>query len=286
MEAAQRVIHELLGCCVQKDLLACRRSLSSAATVQSTRKSDLIADLVAECSSLAGRQRICSELMAAWSKHELQLLIARLRGLGFMVAVGPRPRKQDLIAAIISTSEYAPGRRGPHSLGPSERVSEGPCSSSDVSENPGSTVSRGPCSSSDVSQNPGPAAEPSWSMALVALDSAAAPVKLQQKLLRRWSKKWARFVKKTERKRNLKRVEDELRKALQNHGETATVGDLRAMVAQTLGLPLDGKYRWRFDRALSKLTSPPPRKRRARRRFTIAEGGLRTKTRSSKQSQG
>ena len=59
----------------------------------------------------------------------------------------------------------------------------------------------------------------------------------------------------------MKRVEDELHKALQSHRETATVGDLRAMVAQTLGLPLDGKYNWRFDKALSKLTSPPPRKR-------------------------
>ena len=80
------------------------------------------------------------------------------------------------------------------------------------------------------------------------------------------------------------RVEDELRKALQDHGATATVGDLRAIVGQTLGLPLDGKYRCRFDRALSKLTSPPPRKCRSRRRLTIAEGGRRTKTHSSKGS--
>ena len=80
----------------------------------------------------------------------------------------------------------------------------------------------------------------------------------------------------------MKRVEDELRKALQNHGETATVGDLRAMVGQTLGRPLDGRYWWRCDKALSKITSPPPMKRQTRRRFTIAEGGLRTKTCSSK----
>ena len=80
----------------------------------------------------------------------------------------------------------------------------------------------------------------------------------------------------------MKHVEDEFHKALQSHGETTLVGDLRAMVAQTLGLPLDGKHRWRFDKALFKLLRPLPRKRRARRRFTIAEGGLRTKTYSSK----
>ena len=54
-------------------------------------------------------------------------------------------------------------------------------------------------------------------MALVALDSAADPVKLQQKLQRRWFKTWAiSFNKqqKTEENRNVKPVEDELRKAL------------------------------------------------------------------------
>ena len=277
MAAARRVLEEVLGRCMQTDLLACRRSFPSAVPRRSTRKADLIADLVAECDDPAVRQRVCSGLMAAWSMHELRLLIARLRGLGCMVTVGPRPRQQDLRAAIIGTTEYAPslpplGKRvrprvgGSHSLEPSERVSKGPCSSSEASGNPRPTV------------------EPSSCMVLVALDSVAAPAKLQQKLHRRWSKKWVKFAKKTERKRNLKRVEDELRKALHDHGETATVGDLRAMVGQTLGVPLDAKYRLRFDRALSKLTSPPPRKCRARRRFTIAEGSFRTKTRSSKGS--
>ena len=48
-----------------------------------------IADLVAECSSLAG-----TGLVADWSKHQLRRLIAQFRGLGFMAAVGPRPRAQ------------------------------------------------------------------------------------------------------------------------------------------------------------------------------------------------
>ena len=103
----------------------------------------------------------------------------------------------------------------------------------------------------------------------MAVDSAAAPVKLQQRLHRRWRKKWMKFHKRQLVKQKLKRVEDELRKAFQEHQATATVGELRAMVGQAMGLPLDGKYRLRFDRALAKLTCTPTMKRRAQR-FIIA----------------
>ena len=122
-------------------------------------------------------------------------------------------------------------------------------------------------------------------MALVALDSAAAPAKLQRRLRKRWAKKCARFIRKKDRKRNLKRVEGELRKALQEHGEATSVGDLRAMVGNALGLAEDdGEYRRRFDRTLSQLTRPPARKRRKRQRFTIAEGSRHTRTRASTSS--
>eukprot|EP00974_Lingulodinium_polyedra_P024213 2346053-Lingulodinium_polyedra.AAC.1 len=56
------------------------------------------------------------------------------------------------------------------------------------------------------------------------------------------------------------------------------------MVAQTLDLPLGGKYRLRFDRAWCKLMSPPQKPRRARRRFTIAKSSVHTKKTSSKSS--
>ena len=75
------------------------------------------------------------------------------------------------------------------------------------------------------------------------------------------------------RKQKRKRVEDELRKVFQEHQATATVGQLRAMVGHAVGVPLDGKYRWRFDRALIKLTSAPPtKKKQPKCRFTIARG--------------
>ena len=55
-----------------------------------------------------------------------------------------------------------------------------------------------------------------------------------------------------------------------------TVGDMRALVGHTLGLSLDDtEYRVRFDKALSRITSPPPQRRRKRCRFTIASNGAR-----------
>ena len=65
------------------------------------------------------------------------------------------------------------------------------------------------------SDGPGSAIEPPSCTTLVALDSAAAPLKLQQKLSKRWRKKWAKLYKRQIRKQKLKQVEDELRKAFQ-----------------------------------------------------------------------
>ena len=121
-------------------------------------------------------------------------------------------------------------------------------------------------------EDPGSAVKPLSCTALVAVDSAAAPVKLQQRLHRRWRKKWMKFYKRRDRKQKLKCVEDELRKVFQEHQATATVGELRAMVGHAVGVPLDGKYRLRFDRALVNLTSAPLKKHRPKRRFTIARG--------------
>ena len=280
MAAARRVVEEVLDTCRQQTLLALRRSVLPATRIQSTRKSDLIADVAGECDTLADRQRVFAEVFATWTMHELRLFIARLKGLGFTIPVGQRPRKPDLIAAVVSAREHI--ARAP---AVSKRMrkdlcsSAGACSSAGVAEplGPGSEgMSQDSCSRTRSScEDPGSAVEPPSCTTLVALDSAAAPLKLQRRLFRRWSKKCARFIEKQDRKRKLKRVEDELRKAFQDHPATSTVGELRAMVGQAVGLPLDGKYRLRFDRAFIKLTSAPPEKRRARRRFTIAKGSRR-----------
>ena len=90
-----------------KTLLALRRSVLPATPIRSSRKLELIADIAAECDTSAIRQRIFAEVLVNWSMHELRLFIARMRGLGCMGPVGQRPRKQDLIAAVVRAGEHA-----------------------------------------------------------------------------------------------------------------------------------------------------------------------------------
>ena len=289
MAAAQRVAAEVLETCRQPTLLALRRSALPTTPIRSSRKSELIADLTAECNTPANRQRIFTEVLATWSTHELRLFIAHLKGLGYNTPVGLRCKPADLIAAIVSAERKDICSSAPVAatarIG-SKRTRNGICSSapavarapavskpavSDPSAGSSQSVREGACSSAGV-------AEPPSCMALVALDSAAAPLKLQKKLSRRWSKKWAKSLKKQIRKQKLKRVADETRKAFQEHQTTTTVGELRVMVGQAVGLPLDGKYRLGFDRTIFELTRPPPKKRRARRRFYIP---MRSRTESA-----
>ena len=69
-------------------------------------------------------------------------------------------------------------------------------------------------------------------MALVACDTAADPGKLQRKLMKRWGKRCARFLKRAVRKEKLANLDTVLQRVLQDHGETTTIGELRAVVGQ------------------------------------------------------
>ena len=171
MAVAQRVAEEVLATCRQKTLLALRRSVLPATPIRSSRKLELIADIAAERATSAIRQ--------------LRLFIARMRGLGCMGPVGQRPRKQDLIAAVVRA-----GERAATTPIASRWARKDICSSAGVFEQLGLCTE----GYSD-SDGPGSAAEPPSCTALVALDSAAAPLKLQQKLSRRWRKKWAKLFK-------------------------------------------------------------------------------------------
>ena len=228
--------------------------------------------------------------------HDLRLFIVRLRGLGYMVPVAQRPRQQDLIAAIVNAGECI--AKAPIVSKQASKTRKDICSSASAAAATAPTVSkrarkecdaRAPAEQSGLraegtsqgssstrvmgaSEDPGSAVKPPSCTALVAVDSAAAPLTLQQRLHRRWRKKWVKFHKRQDRKQKLKRVEDELRKVFQEHQATATVGELRAMVGHAVGVPLDGKYRLRFDRALINLTSAPLKKHRPKCRFTIGRG--------------
>lgn len=296
MLAAQRVTEEVLGKCRQEALLSLRRSVLPCTPVRSKRKLELIADIAPECDTPANRQRIFAEVLGTWLMHDLRLFIVRLRGLGYMVPVAQRPRQQDLIAAIVNAGECI--AKAPIVSKQASKTRKDICSSASAAAATAPTVSkrarkecdaRAPAEQSGLraegtsqgssstrvmgaSEDPGSAVKPPSCTALVAVDSAAAPLTLQQRLHRHWRKKWVKFHKRQDRKQKLKRVEDELRKVFQEHQATATVGELRAMVGHAVGVPLDGKYRLRFDRALVNLTSAPLKKHRPKRRFTIARG--------------
>ena len=185
MAVAQRVAEEVLATCQHNTLLAFRRWVLPATPIRSSRKLELIADIAAECATSAIRQRIFADVLAPWSVSELRLFIARMRGLGCMGPVGQRPRKQDLIAAVVRA-----GERAATTPIASRWARKEICSSAGVFEQLGLCTE----AYSD-SDGPGSATEPPSCTALVALDSAAAPLKLQQKLSRRWRKKWAKLFK-------------------------------------------------------------------------------------------
>ena len=299
LAAQQRVTEEVLGTCQHRELLALRRMVLPCTPIESKRprKLELIADIAPECNTPAMREGIFTEVLGTWLKRELHSFITRLRGLGYIVPVAPRPRQKDLIAAIANARECI--AKAPIVSKQTSKTRKDICSSASAAAATAPTVSkrarkecdaRAPAEQSclcaegtsqgssstrvmGASEDPGSAVKPPSCTALVAVDSAAAPLTLQQRLHRRWRKKWRKFHKRQDRKQKLERVEDELRKAFQEHEATTTVGELRAMVGHAVGVPLDGKYRWRFDRALIKLTSAPPtKKKQPKCRFTIARG--------------
>ena len=47
----------------------------------------------------------------------------------------------------------------------------------------------------------------------------------------------------------------------------STVAAVRGVVADKIGVHLDGKYGWVFDKVFLKLTAAPQKKRRPRKRF-------------------
>ena len=89
MVVAQRVVEEVLGTCRQQALLALRRSVLPATPIRSSRKSELIADIAADCDTPTNRQRIFAEVLDTWSLHELRVLIARLMGARLHGPSGP-----------------------------------------------------------------------------------------------------------------------------------------------------------------------------------------------------
>ena len=91
---------------------------------------------------------------------------------------------------------------------------------------------------------------------------------MRRKLLKRWAKKWRKFMKKKTRKAD---VTAALQEALVEHGgsEEVTVSDLRDIVGRRLGFVLEGRHRVAFDSALLQVTAKAPAAKRPRKRFKL-----------------
>ena len=117
LTAAQLMVKEILEGSTQRDLLTYAR-VSLPGALKSTRKQDLVSNLMDLCDDASRKQSMCTEFLAGHGVEDLRRLIRQLRGLGCLVRLGQKPRRNDLVAAIVSVDEYAPSRNpGSHRKG-------------------------------------------------------------------------------------------------------------------------------------------------------------------------
>ena len=107
-----------------------------------------------------------------------------------------------------------------------------------------------------------PAADIVLGSVLVAYDAGAATTHTRRKMHKRWSKLALRASLPKRIRRALVSVRD-------SHVDS-TVAAVRGVVAAKIGVPLDGKYGWVFDKVFIKRTAVPQKKRRPRKRCVLA----------------
>ena len=107
-----------------------------------------------------------------------------------------------------------------------------------------------------------PAADTEFRSVRVAYDAGVGTKRTRRKMHKRWSKLALRASLPKRIRRALVSVVDKL--------ADSTVAAVRVAVADMIGVPLDVKYGWVFDKVFLKLTSAPQKKRRPRKRFVLA----------------
>ena len=260
---ARLVVEEIMGRCTQQSLLFCRRMMAHAGPPTRKRKHDLLEELMDMCEDTAHRQHICEHFLGEYNMAELRMLIARLRCHDCQVNVCKRPRRQDLVAAIISTNAHKEHR--------SERCATPRCSTDSAGGRPAQNNGLYRGSKEDFSDMDQEATTyPEMSTALVASETSADPGRLRRKLFSKWGKLYAKRQRKLLCKKALADLPIVLEQALRECGADTTVDTLRAVVEARLGVALEGRNRGRFDEALLALTNAPEKQPRARRRFKVA----------------
>ena len=191
------------------------------------------------CEDTAHRQHICEHFLGEYNMAELRMLIARLRCHDCQVNVCKRPRRQDLVAAIISTNAHREHR--------SERRATPRCNTNSAGGRP--------AQNNDMDQEA--TTYPEMSTALVASETSADPGRLRRKLFNKWGKLYAKRQRKLICKIALTDLPIVLEQALRECGADVTMDTLRAVVEARLGVALEGRNKGRFDEALLALTITP-----------------------------
>ena len=304
MAAAQHILKEICDGSLQKDLLACRRSLNLiAGHVRNARRQSLIVELLDLGQDPLRRMSICTDLLTRWQFGKVQRLMRNVRAGARDVPCGGR-RRDDLVKAIVDACSAEGPAMGkgtcPSAANSAEGLSmgTGTCPSSSVENHDHATrqgaesarsisscrpMGEGTCPSSSLpmgtgacpsSSLPAPEVQVVTEMALVPLNTSADPAYLQRKLIKRWAKRWLKLLKKKTRRVD---VHLALQESLVEHGdsEQVTVNDLRHIVGRKLGFVLKGRHRVAFDKALLRLTAKEPRAKRPRKRFKLAARSIR-----------
>ena len=97
-----------------------------------------------------------------------------------------------------------------------------------------------------------PAADTEFGSVLVAYDAGAGTKRTRRNMHKRWSKLALRASLPKRIRRALVLVMDKL--------ADSTVAAVRGVVADRIGVPLDGKCGWVFDKVFLKLTAAPQKK--------------------------
>ena len=111
LTAAQLMVKEILEGSTQRDLLAYARVFALPGALASTRKQDLVSNLMDLCDDASHKQSTCTDLLAGHGAHELASVDCAVEGLGCLVRLGQKPRRNDLVAVIVRVDEYAPSRK-------------------------------------------------------------------------------------------------------------------------------------------------------------------------------
>ena len=80
LTVAQLVVKEILEGSTQRDLLTCA-CVSLPGALKSTRKQDLVSNLMDLCDDASRKQSMCTEFLAGHGVEDLRRLIRQSRGL-------------------------------------------------------------------------------------------------------------------------------------------------------------------------------------------------------------